>query len=79
MLVTLTEQLSIALESVRLFEETLTRAERERLINRIANSVRDTLDIEMVLKTATIEMQAVMDLQEVEVRMAQNIDQENWQ
>lgn len=79
MLETLTEQLGIALESARLFEETLTRAERERLINQIANRVRDTLDIDTVLKTSIIELQAAMDLQEVEVRMAQKIDQENWQ
>jgi GAF domain-containing protein/HAMP domain-containing protein len=79
MLETLTDQLGVALESARLFEETLTRAEREQLISRSANRVRETLDVETVLKTAIFEMQAAMDLQEVEVRMAQTIDQENWQ
>lgn len=76
MLQTLTEQLGIALESARLFEETLTRAERERLIGQIANRVRETLDIETVLKTAIIEMKSAMDLHEVEVHMSSNGGQE---
>lgn len=76
MLLTLTEQLGIALESARLFEDTLTRAERERLIGQIANRVRETLDIETVLKTAVVEMQSAMDLHEVEVHMSPNNGQE---
>jgi GAF domain-containing protein len=76
MLRTLTEQLGAALDSARLFEETLTRAERERTIGLIASRVRETLDIETVLKTATLEMQKALDLEEVEVRMNQNIIQD---
>ena len=76
MLRTLTEQLGAALDSARLFEETLTRAERERMIGHIAGRVRETLDIETVLKTATLEMRRVLDLDEVEVRMNQNILQD---
>lgn len=73
---TLTEQLGVALESARLFEETRTRAERERLIGQITNRVRETLDIDTILQTATIEIQKAFDLDEVEVRMNQNIQQE---
>lgn len=73
MLQTLIEQLGAALESARLFEETLTKAERERMIGHIASRVRETLDIEMVLQTATLEMQKALDLEEVEVLMNQNI------
>jgi GAF domain-containing protein/HAMP domain-containing protein len=76
MLLTLTEQLGIALESARLFEDTLTRAERERLIGQIANRVRETLDIETVLKTAVVEMRSAMDLRVVEVHMSPNGGQE---
>jgi GAF domain-containing protein len=76
MLLTLTEQLGIALESARLFEDTLTRAERERLIGQIANRVRETLDIETVLKTAVVEMRSAMDLNVVEVHMSPNGGQE---
>lgn len=68
---TLSEQLGAALESARLFEETLTRAEKERVIGHIASRVRETLDIETVLKTATIEMQKALDLEEVQVEMNQ--------
>lgn len=73
---TLTEQLGVALDSARLFEETRTRAERERLIGQITNRVRETLDIDTILQTATIEIQKAFDLDEVEVRMNQNIHQE---
>lgn len=66
---TLTEQLGVALDSARMFEETLLRAERERLISEITGRVRETLDIDTVLKTAAKEMQKVLDLEEVEVRM----------
>jgi GAF domain-containing protein len=69
LLATMGEQLGVALESARLFEETLLRAERERLIGDITNRVRETLDIDTVLKTAAKEMQKVLDLEEVEVRM----------
>ena len=77
MLLTLTEQLGIALESARLSEDTLTRAERERLIGQIANRVRETLDIETVLKTAVVEMRSAMDLNAVEVHMSINGGQES--
>ena len=70
MLVTLTDQLGVALESARLFEETLMRAERERLVGDISSRIRETLDIETVLMTAAKEMRNALDLDEVEVRMS---------
>ena len=75
---TLTEQLGIALESARLYEETSTRAEREKVISQITNRVRETLDIETILRTATMEMRKVLNLDEVEVRMSQHSSQEPW-
>lgn len=66
---TLTEQLGVALDSARLFEETLLRAERERMVSEITSRVRETLDIDTVLKTAAKELQKMLDLEEVEVRM----------
>ncbi len=68
-LATLSEQLGVALESARLFEDTLLRAENERLIGDVTNRVRETLDIDTVLKTAATELQGALDLEEVEVRM----------
>jgi GAF domain-containing protein len=73
---TLTEQLGAALDSARLFEETLNRAEKERMIGQITSRVRETLDIETVLKTATLEIRKALDLEEVEVRMNHNIAQD---
>jgi hypothetical protein len=52
-----------------LFEETLLRAERERLMSEITSRVRETLDIDTVLKTAAKELQKALDLEEVEIRM----------
>jgi GAF domain-containing protein len=70
MLSALTYQLGIALESARLFEETLLRAERERLVGEISNRIRETLEIEAVLRTAAKELRSALDLDEVEVRLS---------
>jgi len=65
----LTGQLSIALESARLYEVTQRRAAQEQLTSEITARMRETLDIESVLQTAALEIRKVLDLAEVEVRM----------
>jgi GAF domain-containing protein/HAMP domain-containing protein len=70
MLSALTYQLGIALESARLFEETLQRAEQERLVGEISNRIRETLEIDAVLRTAAKELRSALDLDEVEVRLS---------
>jgi len=66
---TLTEQLSVALESARLYQDTQHRATREQLAAQVTARMRETLDIDTVLKTAVFEIGQALGLAEVEVRM----------
>jgi GAF domain-containing protein len=70
LLETLTEQLGTALESARLYQDTQRRATRERLIGEITARMRETLDVEAVLKTAVGEMRQALGLEKVLVRLA---------
>ena len=62
-------QISVALENARLLEESQHRAAQEELIGKATSRMRETLDIETVLKTAASELRQALDLAEVEVRM----------
>jgi GAF domain-containing protein len=67
---TLTEQLGVALESARLYQDTQRRAARERLTSQVTARVRETLDMETVLKTAVQEVRQALGLPEVVIRLA---------
>lgn len=60
---TLTEQLSVALESARLYEDTQRRAAREQLTGEITARMRETLDVEQVLQTALQEIGKSLQLE----------------
>ncbi len=64
---TLTEQLGVALDSARLYEDTQRRAARERLTGQIATRLRETLDIETVLATAAQELRDALGIDAAEV------------
>jgi GAF domain-containing protein/HAMP domain-containing protein len=66
---TLTDQLGVALDSARLYEESQRRASRDRLIGEVTARVRETLDVDAVLQTAIREVGEALGLAEVEVRM----------
>jgi len=66
----LTEQLSTALESARLYQDTQRRAAREQLIGEITSRIRESLDIETVLKTTASEMRQALDLDKLVIRLA---------
>lgn len=53
----LSEQLGIALESARLYQDSQRLAMREQLTSEVTGRIRETLDVEMVLKTAVQEIQ----------------------
>ena len=53
---TLSEQLSVALESALLFKQTQQRAAQEKLVGEVTTRIRESLDIETVLKTAAQEV-----------------------
>ncbi len=68
---TLTSQLSQALESARLYEDTQRRAVFERVTGEIASHFRESLDVDRILRTAASEFQNVLNLDTVEIRMGQ--------
>ena len=69
MLESIIEQLGVALDSARLYEETQVQANNERIIGEIGSQMRETLDIETVIQTAAREIRKALNLAEVEIRM----------
>ncbi len=63
------ESLALALDNARLLEKTRHRAERERLTSEITTRMRETLDVDNVMRTAVREMHAALGIAEVEVRL----------
>ncbi|MBN2003645.1 MAG: hypothetical protein JXA21_09840, partial [Anaerolineae bacterium] len=57
---TLTEQLAIALESARLYEDTQRRATRERLLREVTARIRGSSNPEAVLNTLLREVGNVL-------------------
>lgn len=74
LLETLADQLAVALDSARLFEETQLQAQREHIVSEVTSRLRATLDIQNILQTATREMRDALDLTEVEVRIGTEPD-----
>jgi GAF domain-containing protein len=67
-------QAALALENIRLVERTRQRANREQSIANVTAHIRETLDLDTVLRTTAREIQKALNLQEAEVRL---IPQEN--
>ncbi|MBL8049778.1 MAG: GAF domain-containing protein [Anaerolineales bacterium] len=61
------DQVSLALENSRLVEEAQKSAARDQMIANISTRIRETLDIESVARTATLELRRVFDLKEAEI------------
>ena len=68
----ITERLSQALESARLFQSTQIQATQEQMISDISTQLRQTLDLETVLKTAAKQLGDAFSAKEVVIRMAPN-------
>lgn len=60
-------QVALALENNRLVDETRKSALRDQVIANVSARVRETLDVESVLRTATTELRRVFDLKEAEI------------
>lgn len=69
LLQTLADQLGIALDSARLYQDVQRREARERLIGQIASRMRETMDMETVLRTAADALYRALNLEEVVVRL----------
>jgi len=65
----LSQQLNIALESARLYEDTQRRAVHEQIASKVSAHMRETLDMDTILQTAIQELQQTFDLEEVEIRL----------
>ncbi len=69
LLETLADQLSVALESARLFEDAQRRAAREQLVGEVTGRIRESLNLETVLATAAQEIGEALGLVALEVRL----------
>jgi sensor domain CHASE-containing protein/GAF domain-containing protein len=70
LLKTLTDQLGVALESARLYRDAQRRAIHEQLVSTVTGRIRETLDMDIILKTAAQETRQALGLPEVTVRLA---------
>jgi GAF domain-containing protein len=59
----------VTLERARLHEETQRRAARERLTSEVTARMRETLDMDSVLKTAVREMREALGLHDVMIQL----------
>jgi len=66
---TLTEQLGVALESARLYQDTQRRAAREQAIGVVTGRMREPVELEDVLKVAVDEIRQLLDLDELVLRL----------
>jgi len=77
LLETLADQLGVALENARLYQDTQRRAVRERLTGEVTARMRETLDVDTVLQTAVREIGEALGLHDVTIRFDTDTDQGN--
>lgn len=65
-------QVALALENSRLVDEAQKSSLRDQMIANISTRVRETLDVESVIRTATTELRRVFDLKEAEISIGSN-------
>ena len=66
---TIGDQLSVALESARLYEETLRRAERERMTSEITARLRASYDPRAILQTAVHELRQALQADRAQIML----------
>jgi GAF domain-containing protein len=66
---TIASRVGLAIENARLLNEAQLRAEREQKVAGAASHIRETLDLETVLRTAAQEFKRTFALSEAEVRI----------
>jgi GAF domain-containing protein len=69
LLETLADQLGVALEGARLYQDTQRRAARERLASEITARMRESLDMDTVLQTTVREMRRALELHGVTIHL----------
>jgi GAF domain-containing protein len=66
---TVIEQLGAALESARLYEDARFRASGDRLVAEVTGRIRETLDLDTVLRTVADEIYDALELDEIVVHL----------
>jgi len=62
--------LEVALESARLYQDIQRRAAQERMVGEVTARMRESLDIETVLKTTASEIRDALDLDNLVIQLA---------
>jgi len=63
------ERLSLIIENARLVETAKNQVDREQLASHISNTIRQSLDMDVVLRTTVQEIGQSLNLPEVEIRL----------
>ncbi len=69
LLETLVDRWIMALDSARLYQDTMRRAARDRLVSEVTAHMRETLDVETVLKTAVDEIARALGLAALDLQL----------
>jgi GAF domain-containing protein len=74
---TLVEQMGIALDSARLYEDAQRRAARDRIMAEITTRMGESLDVDTVLRTAVHDMREALGVAQVDVYLeaAEDVEQ----
>jgi GAF domain-containing protein len=65
----LSERIGLAVEATRLSEENRRRAAREHIVSEVTNRIRETLQVDTMLRSATKEIRHALGLPEVTIRL----------
>ena len=63
-------QVALAIENSRLVSETREQANRDKIITQFSSKLRETLDMDIIVKTALEEIKKTFGLDEAEVRLS---------
>lgn len=67
LLTSLVDQLGVALDGARLYENSQLQAERERLVSEVSARIQESLDVDAVLRAAAVEIRQALGLREVSI------------
>jgi len=73
---TLTTELSRAMDSARLFDETRQQADRERVVGEISNRMRETMNVESVVRLAADELYKLLELENITIHLGTENNEE---
>ncbi len=69
----LSTELSGALDSARLFDETRKQADQEFIVGEITNKMRETMNVESVIKTAADEIYKLLNLEQITIHFSPDV------